>query len=185
MGKTNTNMASEFWFFSQLHRLGYQSFITLGNTKSIDITTQLSDETLLTFDVKGKETFNSGMYQYLPKLNRENHFFVFVGLQVKKNDNLILFDGEPECYILHSIYMDKIAFDWTASNMKTTGYGLDQNIFRIIKKYGSENESMSKTERKRLNGFKNNHSIQDMDFEFYKEIVWDLKQFENFYHSRK
>ncbi|WP_291860233.1 hypothetical protein [Marinilabilia sp.] len=185
MGKTNTNMASEFWFYSQLHRLGYQSYITLGNTKSIDITVQLSDETLLTFDVKGKATFNSGTYQYLPKINRENHYFVFVGLQVKKSNDLILFEGEPECYILHSIHLNQIAFNWTASNKKTKGYGFDQNIFRIIKKYDSENDVMTKTEKRKLNGFKHVHNIQNFDFKHYKSIVLDIADFEKKYYNKK
>ena len=37
MAREQTGIAGEFWFFSQLHRLGYTAYITLGNTKAIDI----------------------------------------------------------------------------------------------------------------------------------------------------
>jgi hypothetical protein len=32
MRKEQTGITGEFWFFSQLHRLGYEAYITLGNT---------------------------------------------------------------------------------------------------------------------------------------------------------
>jgi hypothetical protein len=65
MSRINTNMASEFWFFSQLHRLRYETYITLGNTKRTDILVHLSNKTVLSFDVKGKESFRSGTYAWL------------------------------------------------------------------------------------------------------------------------
>lgn len=34
----NTNLASEFYILSMLHRLGADAMLTLGNKKSVDIT---------------------------------------------------------------------------------------------------------------------------------------------------
>ncbi len=54
MPKEKTGLAGEFWFFSQLQRLGYQAFITLGNTKAVDIAIKLNTGKILTFEVKSK-----------------------------------------------------------------------------------------------------------------------------------
>jgi len=178
-------MASEFWFFSQLHRLGYKAYITLGNTKAIDITIQLSDSTILTFDVKGKQTFKSGTYQYLPETYKENHFFCFVGLQIKNEGNIIKFEGEPECYIISSKDLGFFAFKWTARNKITEGYGFDQNIFRIIKTYDSEKEIKSKTEQRKFALFKKNHYNTNLDFLNLRDKIMEIEDFEIKYHGKK
>ncbi|HEY5124549.1 MAG TPA: hypothetical protein VIK14_12520 [Ignavibacteria bacterium] len=183
MGKINTNMASEFWFYSQLHRLGYQSFITLGNTKAIDILVRLSDGSILTFDVKGKENFNSGTYQYLPETKSDYHFFVFIGLQIKKEKKKTIFEGEPECYIVNSNDLDLIAFHWTASNKVTKGYGFDQKILRIIKKYDNEMVKMSKADRKKLESFKNFQ--KRYNFMEIKNKIMCVEDFENKFFDKK
>lgn len=180
-------MASEFWFFSQLHRMGYKAYITLGNTKSVDITTELSDGTLLTFDVKGKKSFNSGTYQYLPKSEKDkNHYLVFVGLEVKEEQgNFINFTGEPECYIVNSNNLNSFAFEWISRKKTSSGYGFDQNIFRILNKYEDETDLMEKGERRRLNKHKNNHKIEALPFKDLKEKFLSLQEFEEQFHSRK
>ena len=104
-----TGIAGEFWFFSQLHRLGYEAYITFGNTKAIDITVKLKEkDSFLTFDVKSKINFN-GSYMYLDNVKqKENHFVVFIDLQFEKELNskkeltgkCILLDYNPRCYIV-------------------------------------------------------------------------------------
>jgi len=178
-------MASEFWFYSQLHRLGYKAYITLGNTKSIDITVQLSDETLLTFDVKGKETFNSGTYQYLQKTKEKNHFFVFVGLQVEKENEKVIFSGEPECFIINSFDLDLFASNWESSKKTTKGYGLDQKILRTIKYYNSESGRMTKGEKRRLESFKRVKNYDSIDFDGLKKKILKLSDFEDKYFKKK
>ena len=37
MSKYNTNMASEFYVLSMLHRIGVDAALTLGNKKAVDI----------------------------------------------------------------------------------------------------------------------------------------------------
>ena len=186
MSKSETNMASEFWFFSQLHRLGYKSYITLGNTKSIDITLQLSDETLLTFDVKGKASFNTGTYQYLPKIKKENHYFVFIGLQIKREqNNFVTFCEEPQCYIVNSLDLELLAIDWISSDKKTSGYGFDQRILPIIKKYNCEDDIISKSEKRKVNNFKRDHHLDEINFTELKEKILTIMDFENKYHNKK
>ncbi|GAH30245.1 unnamed protein product, partial [marine sediment metagenome] len=53
MSKYNTNLASEFYVLSTLHRLGLDAFLTLGNKKSVDILVASPGGLFLTIDVKG------------------------------------------------------------------------------------------------------------------------------------
>ena len=194
---TNTNMASEFWFFSQLHRLGYEAYITLGNTKAIDIKVCLNDKkfSALTFDVKGKRSFSQGSYPYICDYKKwrrmhgnKYHYFVFVGLKARKdknNESKIIFEGEPqsndpECFLIRADKLGQVAFQWSAKNKshgkisKTCGFGFDPPILRYLK-YRSESIS-----EKLIQKFKNHHNIKgDIDFRKYKNIIITLKEFEN------
>lgn len=184
MQKINTNMASEFWFYSQLHRLGYESYITLGNSKAIDIVVILNDKekTRLTFDVKGKESFVSGSYQFLPKYKTTNHFFVFIGLQIKKNSNskkIEIFD-DIECYLIEAKNLHMVAFNWVSSSGKTKGYGFEPKILKYIKSNGKT--KLSNTVMSRL---LNTHQLKSLDFKKYNKIVMTLEQFESKYYKFK
>ena len=53
MTKYNTNLASEFYVLSMLHRVGLNATLTLGNRKSVDIVVTLRIGTAITIDVKG------------------------------------------------------------------------------------------------------------------------------------
>lgn len=53
MSRYNTNLASEFYVLSTLHRLGVDASLTLGNKKSVDIFVLQSNGRFLTVDVKG------------------------------------------------------------------------------------------------------------------------------------
>lgn len=178
-------MASEFWFFSQLHRLGYKAYITLGNTKSVDITVQLKNSELLTFDVKGKETFNSGTYQYLPDIEKENHFFVFVGLQVNYANQKVTFNEDPECYIIRSLDLRSIAYKWESSQKTSNGYGFDQKVLRIIKKNNNDLDNLTKSEQNILSRYISFKKLQSFDFEFYKSKVLSIHDFEEGYYRLK
>lgn len=48
----NTNLASEFYVMSLLHRLGLEPILTVANKKSIDIFIQKEDSTYYSIDVK-------------------------------------------------------------------------------------------------------------------------------------
>lgn len=184
MARINTNMASEFWFYSQLHRLGYEAYITLGNTKAIDIVVVLNDKnkTRLTFDVKGKESFESGTYQYLPKEEKENHFFVFVGLQIIKNKNSkkIDFYDNVQCYIIDAKNLHLVAFNWAAKSSDAKGYGLDPIFFFFVKSYGDEI-----IRDQRLNGVLKMLKIKEVDFKKYNKIIMTLNDFELRYYKNK
>lgn len=73
---SDTNMASEFFVLSTLHRLGKNALLTLGNKKAVDILVEI-DGKVLTIDVKGIKDKTSFPIDNLD-LALENHFVVFV-----------------------------------------------------------------------------------------------------------
>lgn len=177
MARINTNMASEFWFFSQLHRLGYEAYITLGNTKAIDIVVILKDKkrTRLTFDVKGKESFNQGTYQHLDRRVKPNHFYVFVGLQVKKNNNSkkIELCDPIECYLVESKDVHLFAHDWQAKGKYDVHFGMEQNYLKYIHSKGK-----TKITKRALDYNFKMHNIKELDFNNYKNKVMTIQEFE-------
>ena len=86
MSNYNTNLSSEFYVLSTLHRLGIDAALTLGNKKSVDIFVIKSDGNTITVDVKGV----AGAYDWpadnikLP--GKINHFFVLVSYNGRIND---------------------------------------------------------------------------------------------------
>ena len=184
MSKQQTGIAGEFWFCSQLHRLGYEAYITLGNTKSVDISLNLNNETILTFDVKSKINFSAD-YQYLNISKRKNHFAVFVNLNTNKDKSgKIIFDElgnpiEPLCYILKSGDIDNIAFQWSEK-----GNGFRANYLKYLKHQDETNITDNNKKQ-----FKERHPKNllngEIDFAFYNKIIWTLEDFENAYHKYK
>lgn len=183
MQREQTGITGEFWFYSQLHRLGYESYITLGNTKSIDIVVKLNDKkgTTLSFDVKSKLSFG-GSFQYLNIPIKENHFVVFINLKtIKEVSGKRRFTGEPVCYIVESVNLKHIASDWKSSKDTTKGYGFRDNLLWYLK--SKDITSITKTN---ITDFKNRHGIiDDIDFTKYNEIILSLEDFENRYYESK
>lgn len=75
--KYNTNLASEFYVLSVLHRLGIDAMLTLGNKKSVDILAVNSEGKTFTIDVKGLAGKTAWPIDNI-KLDLENHIIVFV-----------------------------------------------------------------------------------------------------------
>lgn len=73
---SDTNMASEFYVLSTLHRMGKNALLTLGNKKSVDILVEVGGR-VITIDVKGIKDITSFPIDNLD-LELENHFVVFV-----------------------------------------------------------------------------------------------------------
>lgn len=73
----NTNLASEFYVLSALHRLGLDAMLTLGNKKSVDLAVVREAGDSITVDVKGLAGKTSWPVDNL-KQAKERHFIVFV-----------------------------------------------------------------------------------------------------------
>jgi len=181
MAKEQIGIAGEFWFYSQLQRLGYKAYITLGNTKSVDIAIQLNNNRTLTFDVKSKANFG-GSFMYLPKNVRDkNHFFVFVNLAVNSKNKKTEILSYPNCYIVNSLNLDKIAFDWNAKSSNAKGFGFQAKYLWYLKRKSDKSITQNN-----IANFKTKHRIKDaIDFKFYDKIILTLKDFEDKYYLKK
>lgn len=105
MSKYNTNLASEFYVLSMLHRLGHDASLTLGNKKSVDIVLIRKERTVITIDVKGLAGTTSWPVDNVTKTD-SNHFLVFVSYLNKISDHSII----PEVYILPSNKLNSLVY---------------------------------------------------------------------------
>ncbi|KAA9332670.1 hypothetical protein [Adhaeribacter soli] len=90
----DTNMASEFYVLSTLHRLGKNALLTLGNKKAVDILVEVEGRAL-TIDVKGIRDTTSFPIDNLD-LELPNHFVVFVSFIGQIGNPLVL----PEIHVV-------------------------------------------------------------------------------------
>ena len=77
MSGYNTNLASEFYVLSVLHRLGADANLTLGNKKSVDIAVVKDAGKSITVDVKGLAGKTSWPVDNVKQAKR-SHYLVFV-----------------------------------------------------------------------------------------------------------
>jgi len=97
MDSYNTNLASEFFVLSALHRLGLTANLTLGNKKSVDIVVVRERGRALTVDVKGLAGKTSWPVDRVGD-GKAGHFIVFVGYGGKISDPRV----PPEVYVVPS-----------------------------------------------------------------------------------
>jgi hypothetical protein len=97
MARENTNLASEFFVLSTLHRLEADALLTLGHHKAVDIAVVRNPGRTKTLDVKGAATrdwFIDGLTKF-----QRNHYIVFVGYNNVIGDLAVA----PEVYIVPSL----------------------------------------------------------------------------------
>ena len=93
----NTNLASEFYVLSMLHRLGCDASLTLGNKKSVDIVLVREAGDVATIDVKGLAGKTSWPVDNVKK-KTDGHFLVFVSFLGRIGDHAMA----PEVYVVPS-----------------------------------------------------------------------------------
>ena len=81
MTKYNTNLASEFWVLSMLHRLGADASLTLGNKKSVDILVTNDAGRVKTVDVKGVAKRWDWPADNIRLPGPKNHFYAFLSFE--------------------------------------------------------------------------------------------------------
>ncbi len=81
MGTYDTNLASEFYVLSVLHRIGAEPSLTLGNKKAIDIYVAISPDEFVTIDVKGVARRYDWPATNVRETKRKNHFYVLVSYE--------------------------------------------------------------------------------------------------------
>jgi len=93
----NTNLASEFYVLSALHRLGADAVLTLGNKKSVDLAVVRDVGDSVTVDVKGLAGTTGWPVDNL-KGPKAGHFLVFVCYAGK----IANIETQPEVWVVPS-----------------------------------------------------------------------------------
>lgn len=101
----NTNLASEFYMLSMLHRLGADATLTLGNKKSVDIAVVRGAGNSVTIDVKGLAGNTSWPVDNIKKA-KKGHFVVFVCFNGKIAEPLTI----PEVWVVPSSQVEKYTY---------------------------------------------------------------------------
>lgn len=101
----NTNLASEFYVLSALHRLGLDAVLTLGNKKSVDIAVVRAAGDSVTVDVKGLAG-KTGWPVDNVREGKAEHFVVFVCYGGKIGDVEVL----PEVWVVPSIRLEPFLY---------------------------------------------------------------------------
>ena len=127
----NTNLASEYYVLSMLYRLGINSYLTLGNKKSVDIIVDKKGK-ILTIDVKGLKG-KSNFPINKDFLIAENHFFVFVSFLDQINNPSCI----PEVYVVPSADLNK---KWKETGNKSL-------VTKFANRYGVELKNLRKVRR--------------------------------------
>ena len=102
MTRYNTNLASEFYVLSMLHRLGADAALTLGNKKAVDIMVVKDDKTIITIDVKGLQKRYDWPADNIQILDDPHHFYVLVCFEGKINDPCF----SPSVWIIPSTQLE-------------------------------------------------------------------------------
>ena len=109
----NTNLASEFYILSVLHRFGSHALVTLGNKKSVDIVIENNGAVSYSIDVKGL----AGRTNW-PIGNVRNvtpgHFLALVCYNNRIADPAYL----PEVWIVPSEDMERFVYTAPTSRMR-------------------------------------------------------------------
>lgn len=101
----NTNLASEFYVLSVLHRLGLDAVLTLGNKKSVDLAVVRDAGNSVTVDVKGLAGKTGWPVDNVKEAKKE-HFLVFVCYHGKISDVEI----SPEVWVIPSKDLDNFIY---------------------------------------------------------------------------
>jgi hypothetical protein len=93
----NTNLASEFYVLSALHRLGLDAVLTFGNKKSVDLAVVREAGNSVTVDVKGLAGKTSWPVDNVQEA-KAKHFLVFVCYYGKIEE----IELQPEVWVVPS-----------------------------------------------------------------------------------
>lgn len=111
--KYNTNLASEFYVLSMLHRLGVDATLTLGNKKSVDIVVEREGGDHLTLDVKGLAGTTAWPVDNV-KDSKAGHVLVFVCYNGSIDD----LEKQPNCWIIPSAQVHEFVREYPSSKRR-------------------------------------------------------------------
>ena len=102
----NTGIAAEYFILSQLYRQSIEAYISIGNTKTIDIKIIKKDGFAISLDVKAVRGYTSLIVNNLTY--RPDHYVAFVVY----NENFEQINCMPEVYIVPSLIVQEIKRDY-------------------------------------------------------------------------
>ena len=102
----NTGIAAEYFILSQLYRQSIEAYISIGNTKTIDIKIIKKDGFAISLDVKAVRGYTSLIVNNLTY--KPDHYVSFVVY----NDNFEKIECMPEVYIVPSLIVEQIKRDY-------------------------------------------------------------------------
>jgi hypothetical protein len=110
-----------------------------------------------------------------------NHFFVFIGLQVRKekNSNKIYLDDNHVCLIIEAINFEKIAYKLEPLDQATQGFWLDQKVLLFLK-----SAAIKISKRKVWTNLINITTFMEKLIK-YQNIIMTIEDFENRFHEKK
>lgn len=111
----NTGIAAEYFVLSQLYRQNIEAYITIGNTKAIDIRIIKKDGTAISLDVKAVRGYSSLIVNNLNYA--AEHFTAFVVY----NEKFEKIDYTPEVYIIPSLIVKDIKREYGKENRVMKG----------------------------------------------------------------
>ena len=122
--RTLTGISSEFFVMAELSRRGYNTTITFGNTKAIDLLVEHKGKTIMV-QVKGIQKTKSICWNVSEDTLRSGLLFVFVNLHV---DTM----RPPEYFIMTNREVDK--------HLKRTNSGRNYIDYNYIKRLNVQDE---------------------------------------------
>jgi hypothetical protein len=178
MAKEQTGISGEFWFISQLYRLGYEAYITLGNTKSVDVALKLNNNKILTFDVKSKENFNGCVPNLLNIPIKTNHYVAFLNLNISKDKitSKVKFPAPPDCYIIASKDIKHIAHN----GGNWGGLTFEAKLLWFLKFQNTKSIT-----QKNKTDFMSRHKLKTINFSQFDKIILTLDEFEEKFYKWK
>jgi hypothetical protein len=100
LDKTLTGISAEMFAAGELARRGFNVTITFGNTKAIDLLTEV-DGRLLKFQVKGMQSKKSICWNVTSLTPSKDLYFIFINLNADK------LDIAPDFFVLSSEEVDQ------------------------------------------------------------------------------
>ena len=112
----DTNLASEFYVLSCLHRIGLTANLTLGNKKGVDIVVVRRAGDAVTVEVKAGAKKNDWPVNTLSSPHPERHFIVLVSYEGRIDDHSM---PAPRTWVIPFIEISSFVRNYAAGRMNT------------------------------------------------------------------
>lgn len=116
MGGYDTNLASEFYVLSCLHRMGLTANLTLGNKKGVDIVVVRKAGDAVTIEVKGTAKKFDWVVNKLSSPHPDRHLIVLVSFENRIEDTTM---PAPRTWVVPFADIEPFRREYAAGRMIT------------------------------------------------------------------